>query len=70
MLGPTLRSFNTCIHHQCLHVHLKMQLSLDSKSIFFLERTQQNKNVVTKFQLDNVIAIHVSRLLNFPVPLM
>ena len=62
-LGPTLRSFNTCIHHQCLHIHLKIHLSFDGKSIVFLEmemtrlQTKQRRNCSPHFGI-RVVEVH------------
>ena len=57
-----LKSFNIIIHHQWLQVHLKKQLSFDSKCCF-LGSTHRNKNVISKFQLDNAIKIQVNEQL-------
>ena len=59
-----LKSFNRIIHHQWLKVHLKKQLSFDSKCCFLgSTHTCKNKNMISKFQLDNVIKIQVNEQL-------
>ena len=57
-----IKSSNIIIHHQWLQVHLKKQLSFDSKCCF-LGSTHRNKNMISKFQLDNVIKIQVNEQL-------
>lgn len=48
-----LQSFNIIFHQQWLQVHLTKQLSFDGKC-YFLTTTHRNKNVISKFQLNNI----------------